>query len=144
IIDLARRIEGNPRHISVHAAGVVIAPGPLTDYVPLQFDPKGGKIITQYDMYAVGEDGVGLTKFDFLGLRNLAILAGAVELIEKIHHQKIDVEAVPLDDRKTFEMLARGETIGLFQLNGGGMTKHLKELRPTSIHDINAMVALYR
>jgi len=144
IIDLSQRLEGNPRHISVHAAGVVIAPGPLADYVPLQFDPKGGKMITQYDMYAVGEDGIGLTKFDFLGLRNLAILAGAVKLIAKIQKQKVDLENLPLDDLKTFQMLARGETIGLFQLNGAGMTRWLKELKPTDIHDINAMVALYR
>ncbi|MEA1929367.1 MAG: DNA polymerase III subunit alpha [Patescibacteria group bacterium] len=144
IIDLSKKIEGNSRHISVHAAGVVISPGPLTDYVPLQYDPKGGKIITQYDMYSVGEDGVGLTKFDFLGLRNLTILASAVELIKQIHDIEIDLERIPLDDKKTFEMLTRGETIGLFQLNGSGMTKWLKELRPTGIDDINAMVALYR
>jgi DNA polymerase-3 subunit alpha len=144
IIDLAKKIEGNPRHISVHAAGVVIAPEPLEHYVPLQFDPKGGKVITQYDMYAVGEDGVGLTKFDFLGLRNLAILASAVALIEKTHGQKVDLETIPLDDAKTFHMLAQGDTEGLFQLNGAGMTRWLKELRPTTIHDINAMVALYR
>ncbi len=144
IIDLAKKVEGSPRHISVHAAGVVIAPEPLDHYVPLQFDPKGGKIITQYDMYSVGEDGVGLTKFDFLGLRNLAILASAVGLVEKTLGQKIDLETIPLDDPKTFTMLARGETEGLFQLNGTGMTRWLKELRPTTIHDINAMVALYR
>jgi DNA polymerase-3 subunit alpha len=144
IIDLSLKIEGNPRHISVHAAGVVIAPGPLDEYVPLQFDPKGGKVITQYDMYAVGEDGVGLTKFDFLGLRNLAILSSAINLVEQTLDQKIDIETIPLNDPKTFAMLARGETIGLFQLNGAGMTRWLKELRPTTIHDINAMVALYR
>jgi DNA polymerase-3 subunit alpha len=144
IIDLAKKIEGNARHISVHAAGVVIAPGPLLDYTPIQFDPRGGKLITQYDMYAVGEDGVGLTKFDFLGLRNLSILASAIGLIKKIHNLDIDLDNIPLDDKKTFAMLARGETTGLFQLNGSGMTKSLKELRPNSIHDINAMVALYR
>lgn len=144
IIDLAKKIEGNARHISVHAAGVVIAPGPLLDYTPIQFDPRGGKLITQYDMYAVGEDGVGLTKFDFLGLRNLSILASAVELVKQIHNIEIDLDTIPLDDKKTFAMLARGETTGLFQLNGSGMTKALKELHPNSIHDINAMVALYR
>jgi DNA polymerase-3 subunit alpha len=144
IIDMALKIEGNARHISVHAAGVVISPQPLTDYTPLQYDPKGESIITQYDMYTVGEDGVGLTKFDFLGLRNLAILASAIELIETIYGQKIDIEKIPLDDKKTFAMLARGETEGLFQLNGTGMTRWLKELKPTTIHDINAMVALYR
>lgn len=145
VVDMAKKIEGCARHISVHAAGVVIAPGPLEDYVPIQFDPKGeGKIITQYDMHAVGEDGVGLLKFDFLGIKNLSILADAVKRVKKIESIDIDIEEIPLDDKKTFEMLARGETIGLFQLNGSGMTKYLKELKPSRIHDINAMVALYR
>lgn len=145
IIDMAKKIEGCARHISVHAAGVVMAPTPLTDYVPLQYDNKGdNKIITQYDMHSVGEDGVGLLKFDFLGIRNLSILADAVKRVEKIEGIKIDIENVKVDDKKTFEMLARGETVGLFQLNGDGMTRALKELRPTVIHDINVMVALYR
>lgn len=95
-------------------------------------------------MYSVGEDGVGLTKFDFLGITNLTMLASAVDLIKTTRDKTIDIEAIPLDDKKTFEMLARGETEAVFQLNGGGMTKALKELRPTTIHDINAMVALYR
>ncbi len=145
VIDLAKKIEGKVRHISVHAAGVVIAPEPLTEFVPLQPDPKGGgKLITQYEMHSVGEDGVGLLKFDFLGIKNLSILADAVKRVEKIRGVKVDIENIPLDDQKTFEMPARGETIGLFQLNGAGMTRFLKELKPTSIHDINAMVALYR
>lgn len=145
IIDMAQKIEGCARHISVHAAGVVISPTPLTDFVPLQYDTKGdNKIITQYDMNDVGEDGVGLLKFDFLGIRNLSILADAVNLVEKLDGIKIDIENVPVDDKKTFEMLARGETEGLFQLNGDGMTRALKELKPTVIHDINVMVALYR
>lgn len=145
IIDMAKKIEGCARHISVHAAGVVISPTPLTDFVPLQYDTKGdNKIITQYDMNDVGEDGVGLLKFDFLGIRNLSILADAVKRVEKILGIKIDIENVPVDDKKTFEMLARGETEGLFQLNGDGMTRSLKELKPTVIHDINVMVALYR
>ncbi len=144
ILDLAKKIEGSARHISVHAAGVVIAPSPLALYVPIQWDPKGESLITQYDMYSVGEDGVGLTKFDFLGLRNLSILSDAVKLVAKIYGQKVDLNHIPLDDKKTFEMLARGETEGLFQLNGAGMTRWLKELKPSTIHDINAMVALYR
>ncbi len=142
IIDMAKKIEGCARHISVHAAGVVISPTPLTDFVPLQLDPKGGKLITQYDMHAV--EDAGLLKFDFLGIKNLSILADAVALVKKIEGRDIDIENAPLDDAKTFEMLARGETGGLFQLGGGGMTRYLKELRPSSIHDINAMVALYR
>jgi DNA polymerase-3 subunit alpha len=145
IIDMAKKIEGCARHISVHAAGVVISPTPLTDYVPLQYDTKGdNKIITQYDMNDVGEDGVGLLKFDFLGIRNLSILADAVKRVKKIENIDIDIENVPIDDKKTFEMLARGETIGLFQLNGEGMTRSLIELKPTVIYDINVMVALYR
>lgn len=145
IIDMAKKIEGCARHISVHAAGVVISPTPLTDYVPLQYDTKGdNKIITQYDMNSVGEDGVGLLKFDFLGIRNLSILADAVHRVKKIEGITIDIENVPVDDKKTFEMLARGETTGLFQLNGDGMTRALKELKPSVIYDINVMVALYR
>lgn len=144
IVDLSKKLEGCVRHISVHAAGVVIAPTPLINYAPTQYDPKGGKIITQYDMYTVGEDGVGLTKFDFLGIRNLTILENAVRLVKLHRDITIDIETIPLDDKRTYAMLARGETIGLFQLNGAGMTKWLIELQPSSIHDINAMVALYR
>ncbi len=143
IVDMAEKIEGNARHISVHAAGVVIAPGPLTDYTALQYDTKGeNKIITQYDMYSIEE--AGLLKFDFLGIRNLSIIADAFERIKKIEGADISIESIPIDDKKTFEMLARGETEGTFQLNGSGMTKALTELKPTSIHDINVMVALYR
>lgn len=142
IIDLAKKMEGCVRHISVHAAGVVIAPKPLYEYVPLQLDPKGGKIITQYDMHSVEE--VGLLKFDFLGIRNLSILADSVRLVKKFYGEEIDLEKIPLNDKKTFALLSRGETEGLFQLNGAGMTRYLKELRPSTIHDINAMVALYR
>ncbi len=142
IIDLGRKIEGCARHISVHAAGIVIGPKPLSEFTPLQKDPKGGKIITQYDMYSI--EDAGLLKFDFLGIRNLAILAHSIELVEKIHGTNIDIENIPLNNKATFEMLARGETEGVFQLNGTGMTRYLKELKPSSIHDINAMVALFR
>lgn len=142
IIDLAKRLEGCVRHISVHAAGVVIGPTPLYDFTPTQLDPKGGKIITQYDMHAV--EDAGLLKFDFLGIRNLSILSDAVRLVKERRNITIDLDRIPMNDKKTFELLARGETMGLFQLNGGGMTRYLKELRPTTIHDINAMVALYR
>src|SRR3989344_3138827 len=142
IVDIGKHIEGCVRHISVHAAGVVIAPTALTDFTPLQLDPRGGKIITQYDMYTIEE--AGLLKFDFLGIRNLSILADAVDRVKKIRDIDIDIERIPLDDRQTFEMLARGETMGLFQLNGAGMTRYLVDLKPTSIHDINVMIALYR
>lgn len=143
IMDMAKKIEGCARHISVHAAGVVIAPTKLTDFVPLQLDPKGtGNLITQYDMFAV--EDAGLLKFDFLGLKNLSIMANTVKLAEKLYGVAVDIDTVPLNDQKTFEMLARGETIATFQLNGQGMTRFLKELKPTNIDDINAMVALYR
>ncbi len=145
VLDLAKRIEGCVRHVGVHAAGVVISPTPLIEWTPVMPDPKGtGKLITQYDMYSVGEDGVGLTKFDFLGIKNLTILADAVARVKQTRGIEIDVEAIPLDDEKTFQMLARGDTEGTFQLNGTGMTRWLKDLQPTTIHDINAMVALYR
>src|SRR3989338_3079514 len=145
ILDIAKKLEGTVRHVSVHAAGVVIAPKNLTEYVPIQFDPKGeDNLITQYDMYTVGEDGVGLTKLDFLGIRNLTILENAVSLVHRHRNIDIDIEKVPFDDKKTFAMLAKGETEGLFQLNGSGMTKYLMDLKPSTIHDINAMVALYR
>ena len=143
VMDMARKIEGNARHISVHAAGVVIAPSDLTDYTALQYDTKGEqKIITQYDMYSIEE--AGLLKFDFLGIRNLATIAETFVRLEKIEGKIIKLEDIPIDDKKTYEMLARGETEGTFQLNGSGMTKALMDLKPTVIHDINVMVALYR
>lgn len=142
ILDLAQKIEGNARHVGVHAAGVVIAPTVVTDFVPIQLDPKGGKIITQYDMHAV--EDAGLLKFDFLGLTNLSVLADAVQRVKERLDVEIDLDRLPLDDKKTYEMLSRGETLGVFQLSGGGMTAYLVDLKPTTIHDINAMVALYR
>jgi len=147
ILDLAKRIEGCVRHVGVHAAGVVVAPTPLVEWTPIQPDPKGtGKMITQYDMYSITDEygGVGLLKFDFLGIKNLAILADAVARVKETRGIHVDIENIPIDDPATYAMLARGETEGTFQLNGSGMTRWLKELRPSTIHDINAMVALYR
>ena len=141
-LDLAQKVEGNARHVGVHAAGVVIAPTSVTDYSPIQIDPKGNHIITQYDMYAIEE--AGLLKFDFLGLTNLSVLADAVARVRERLSVDINLDHLPLDDAKTFEMLSRGETLGVFQLAGGGMTTYLVDLKPTTIHDINAMVALYR
>lgn len=144
VIDLAKKIEGRARHLGVHAAGVVISPIPLNEIAPIQLDQKTGKYITQYEMHSVGEDGVGLLKFDFLGIKNLAILADAVRRVKDIHNVTVDIENIPLDDPKTFAVLSSGQTMGLFQLNGTGMTAFLKQLKPSTIHDINAMVALYR
>jgi DNA polymerase-3 subunit alpha len=142
VIDLATQVEGNTRHISVHAAGVVVAPGKLTDFTPIQKEPSGEKIITQYEMHAC--EDVGLIKFDILGIRNLSILGSSVDIVEKLTGKRVDIRNIPLDDKKTFEMLTQGETMGVFQLGGSGMTKYLKELKPTRVEDLMAMVALYR
>lgn len=146
ILDLAKKLEGSARHVGVHAAGVVIAPGPVTDHAPIQLDPKGGKTITQYDMYSIADEygGVGLLKFDFLGLTNLSVLADAVARVKQRLGVDVDLDRIPLDDTKTYAMLTRGETLGVFQMAGSGMTSYLKDLKPTVIHDLNAMVALYR
>ena len=145
ILDMAQKIEGCARHIGVHAAGVVISPDPLVTDVPVQLDPKGsGKLITQYNMHAVGEDGAGLLKFDFLGLKNLSIIGNVRKLAKKLYDIDIEIDEIPLDDKTTYEMISRGETGATFQLNGDGMIKYLKDLKPTNIDDINAMVALYR
>ncbi|HEV2339377.1 MAG TPA: DNA polymerase III subunit alpha [Patescibacteria group bacterium] len=144
LIDLAKKIEGVVRHASVHAAGVVIADKPLTEYVPLQREPNGEKVVTQYDMYTVGEDGVGLLKMDFLGLRNLTIIEESLRFIKQNQDTVIDISKVPLDDKKTYELLSSSETTGIFQLESAGMRRYIKELKPTTIFDLMAMVALYR
>ncbi len=144
LLDLARKLEGVARHASVHAAGVVIADKPLVEYTPLQKEVRGGKIITQYDMYTVGEDGIGLLKMDFLGLRNLTIIGETLRLVKELHGEKIDITQISLEDRPTFELLAKGDTTGIFQLESAGMRRYIKELKPTSIFDLMAMVALYR
>lgn len=144
ILDLARHLEGVARHASVHAAGVVIADKPLTEYVPLQRETNGEKIVTQFDMYTVGEDGVGLLKMDFLGLRNLTIIEESLKFITQNQGKSIEFKDVPLDDKKTYDLLSLGETTGIFQLESAGMRRYVKELKPTTIFDLQAMVALYR
>jgi DNA polymerase-3 subunit alpha len=142
VIDLARRIEGCARHVSIHAAGTVISPTALTDFTPLQIDTREGKVITQYEMHAV--ESAGLVKMDFLGIRNLSILGDTVALVRAVKGIEVETEKIPVDDKKTFELLAAGHTMGVFQLNGEGMTKYLMDLRPERVEDIMAMVALYR
>lgn len=142
LLDLAQKVEGNARHVSVHAAGVVIAPSTLTTYTPLQKETSGEKIITQFEMHDL--EDVGLVKMDFLGIRNLSILGNAVEIAERTTGHKVDLNTLPFDDKKAFALLARGETMGLFQLGGAGMTRYLKELKPTNIFDIMAMISLFR
>ncbi|MAG28937.1 DNA polymerase III subunit alpha [bacterium] len=142
LLDAAQKIEGSARHPSVHAAGVVISPNALTDFTPLQKETGGDNIITQYDMHAVEE--AGLVKMDFLGIRNLSILGNAIKLVEKTKNIFIELTKIPFDNKKTFDLLASGRTMGMFQLGGGGMTRYLVELKPTKITDIMAMVALFR
>ena len=142
IIDLARQIEGNARHASVHAAGIVVSPRTMTDFTPPQLEPNGDTIITQYEMHAC--EDVGLVKFDILGIRNLSILGAARDIVEKERQIKIDLSNLPLDDKKTFAMLTRGDTMGVFQMGGSGMTKWLKELKPTRLEDLMVMIALFR
>ncbi len=142
LLDLAEKVEGNARHVSVHAAGVVIGPDDLSNYTPLQKETTGEKIITQYDMHDV--EDVGLVKMDFLGIRNLSILGQAVKIVQSEKNIKINLTDIPLDDKKAFDLLAKGETMGLFQLGGSGMTRYLKELRPTTVFDIMAMISLFR
>ncbi len=143
LLDMAQKVEGNARHLSVHAAAVIVGPDDLVKYTPLQLETGGGtRVITQYEMHAC--EDVGLIKLDILGIANLTILANAVKLVEELHGVKINIKKVPLDDTETYEMLSRGETFGVFQLSGGGMTKYLVDLHPERIEDIMAMVALYR
>jgi DNA polymerase-3 subunit alpha len=141
LIDTARRLEGIARHASVHAAGVIISHEPLVEYTPLTRSADGG-CVTQY--VASTLEKIGLLKMDFLGLINLSILAQAVRNVEQTTGKKIDVRKLPLDDQKTFELLARGETVGVFQLESPQMRRYIAELKPSSVRDLAAMVALYR
>ena len=144
IIDVAKKIEGNARHVSVHAAGVVISPTTVVNYTPLERDQSGtaGRSITQYDMHAVEE--AGLLKFDILGLTSLSILSEAVSLTAADRGETVDVEALPADDPATYRSIAAGHTMGIFQLGGSGMTAVLKRMKPTNMHDLAAIIALYR
>jgi DNA polymerase-3 subunit alpha len=143
LIDNAMKLEGVCRHASTHACGVVITPEPLTEYMPLQYGTGDDKeIVAQYSLHPI--EDLGLLKMDFLGLSNLTTIENALEAIEKIHGQKIDIDKLPLDDKKVFELFQKGETTGVFQFESGGMKRYLKQLKPTSIEDIIAMVALYR
>lgn len=144
LLDVAQKLEGVARHASVHAAGVVIADKPLTEYTALQRETNGDKIVTQYDMYTVGEDGVGLLKMDFLGLRNLTIIEETLKFIQKDQGIEVNFYSVPLDDPPTYKLLSQAETTGIFQLESAGMRRYIKELMPTNIFDLMAMVALYR
>lgn len=143
LIDTAKKLEGVARHSSTHACGVVITPEPLEKYVPIQFASQDDKtIITQYSLHPI--EDLGLLKMDFLGLKNLTILENTIAIIQKTTGQEIQIDHIPLDDKKTFQLLQQGETTGVFQLESSGMTRYLKELRPTDLEDIIAIVSLYR
>jgi DNA polymerase-3 subunit alpha len=142
LIGIAKQLEGVSRHASTHAAGIVISREPLTEIMPLQRATDGKTTMTQFEMHAC--EALGLLKFDFLGLINLTILADAVDLVEKHRGIRLDVDKLPLDDARTFELLGRGDTMGVFQLEGSGMRRYVKELKPTEVRDLAAMVALFR
>src|SRR4051812_9366022 len=152
IVDVARGLEGVVRNASIHAAAVVIADRPLTDIVPLQLAEDRGQVtedggrsyktVTQYSMKPIEE--IGLLKMDFLGLRNLDVIESALDIIERSAGERPDMTALPLDDPATYEMLARGDSIGVFQFESEGMREALKKVRPTEFEDLVALVALYR
>ena len=141
LLDTAKRVEGLARHASTHAAGVVIAPGPITDYAPL-VRLGDDDVNTQYSMEWV--ERVGLLKMDFLGLRTLTVLEAAAAEIRRTVEPAFAIESIPLDDPKTYAMLSAGQTTGVFQLESAGMRRYIAELKPTRIEDVIAMVALYR
>ena len=142
LVDKARRLEGVSRNISTHAAGVVIADQPLTEYLPLQRIPKGDEIITQYSMGVLEE--IGLLKIDFLGLATLTIMRRAVDLINANHGTSFRLENIPTDDPETYRLLSSGDVVGVFQVEGGGMRRTLQDLQPSNFEDIVALLSLYR
>ncbi len=148
VIDVAKGLEGLKRSDGIHAAAVVITKDPVTDYVPIQrkpesgVDPEDAPVVTQYEMHGVEE--LGLLKMDFLGLRNLDVISDAQFMIRERHDPEFDIEKVILDDRPTFELLSRGDTIGIFQLESPPMRQLLKAMEPTTFPDIAAVLALYR
>ena len=139
--DIAVKLEGLTRHASTHAAGIVIGDRPLTELVPLYRDPKSDMPVTQFNMKWVEQ--AGLVKFDFLGLKTLTVLRKAVDLL-KLRGVELDLSTIPLDDQKTYELLARAEAVGIFQLESQGMRRALLDMRPDRFEDIIALVALYR
>jgi len=140
LIEFSRVLEGLARHASTHAAGVVIAPGPIIDFTPLYKSNKD-EITTQYDMHGV--EAIGLLKMDFLGLRTLTVIDDCVKLLEK-SGQRLDIDRVPLNDQKVYKQFSRAETTGIFQFESAGMREYLKKLKPTCLEDLTVMNALYR
>ncbi len=142
LVDISLSLEGLTRHASTHAAGVVVTPRPLPEYLPLYIDPKAGGQVTQYPMSYV--EKIGLVKFDFLGLKTLTVIENALRLIRASKDADFDLQLIPNDDSKTFALLSRGESTGVFQLESSGMKEYLVKLKPSCFEDLIAMVALYR
>jgi DNA polymerase-3 subunit alpha len=142
LMEKAKRLEGVSRHVSTHAAGVVIADKPLVEYVPVQRTPKGEELITQYPMDVL--EDIGLLKIDFLGLSTLTIMRRAVDLINQRHGVAFRLDNIPIEDPKAFELLASGNVTGLFQVEGAGMRRVLQNLQPSSFGDVVAVLSLYR
>lgn len=142
LFDIAMKLEGLYRHSGVHAAGVVIGDRPLDELVPLYKDPRADMPVTQYDMKYVEE--TGLIKFDFLGLKTLTVIKKAVDWIKKIHNIDLDIDAVPLDDKPTYELMQRGDTAAVFQFESAGMKDVHKQIKPDRFEDLIAIVSLYR
>jgi DNA polymerase-3 subunit alpha len=141
LLTIAKVLEGMPRHTSTHAAGVVISPSPMVDYLPMARGPKG-EILTQYDMKFT--EKTGLIKFDFLGLKTLTVIARALQLIKNTIGLQLDIGTIPLDDVKTYDLLCRGDALGVFQLESSGMRELLVKMKPEVFTDLIALVALYR
>ncbi|MFH0854317.1 MAG: DNA polymerase III subunit alpha [bacterium] len=143
LIDTARKLEGVARHSSRHACGIIITKDPLTSHVPLQYASADDRtIVSQYSLHPV--DDLGLLKMDFLGLKNLTVIERAVKIIKRIYGVNIDIDNLPIDDNKTYKIFQEGNTTGVFQFESSGMRRYLKELKPTDIEDLIAMVSLYR
>ena len=142
LIDHSKVLEGMHRHASTHAAGIVITPGPLTDYVPLYKNPSTNDITTQADMKSV--EDLGLLKMDFLGLRNLTVIDQALKIIKKRHGKEIDISSLELNDERVFNLFATGKTVGIFQFESSGMQEHLKSLKPKEFEDLIVMNSMYR
>ena len=142
VIDTARGLEGLRRQDSIHAAAVVISPEPLTDIVPIQQKGENAEILTQFEMHAI--ERLGLLKMDFLGLRNLSTIERCLELIEETSGSRPDIDAVPLDDPAVYEMLSRGDSMGVFQMEGSGMRALMRSLGPDRFEDLVALISLYR
>lgn len=141
LVDMAKAIEGLKNNTGMHAAGVIISKMPLEDIVPVE-PSKEGLIVTEYTM--IEDEHIGLLKMDFLGLRNLTIIHNALKMVEKRTGEKVDINNIPLDDEATFELLQRGDTDGVFQLESAGMKKLVKDLKPSVFEDLGALVALFR